>query len=161
MSTQDAIAHGDRGRTASAIPRRVGFFPSRGRKSVLHAKSLHTWTAWRFVLLWIDRLGEKRVEGVSGTARIDDAGKTGDGSCLKLTDNFPFKVDCELRDYTVQLPVKLGLSKEDTAHVRGSSPHDLMVSHRRLSGLQLVVHCNGKNTEIGGCQAPSTLWQKQ
>jgi hypothetical protein len=111
--------------------------------------------------LWIDRLGEKRVEGVSGTARIDDAGKTGDCSFLKLTDNFPFKVDCELRDYTVQLSVKLGSSKKDTAHVRGSSPHDLRVSYQRLPGLHLVVHCNGKNTEIGGCQATSTLWPKQ
>ena len=110
--------------------------------------------------LWIDRLGEKRVEGVSGTARIDDAGKTGDCSFLKLTNNFPFKVDCELRHYTVQLAVQLGLSKEDTAHVRGLPPRALRVSYQRLSGLRLVVHCSEKNTDIGGCEATSTFWSR-
>lgn len=111
--------------------------------------------------LWIDRLGDKRVEGISGTARIDDAGKTGDCSFLKLTNNFPFKVDCELRDYTVELAVQLRLSKEDTAHVRSSQPRALRVSYQRLPGLRLVVHCSEKNTEIGGCAAPSTVWRNQ
>lgn len=111
--------------------------------------------------LWIDRLGDKRVEAISGTARIDDAGRTGDCTLLKLTNNFPLKVDCELRDYTVQLSVNLGLSKEDTAHVRGSLPRTLRVSYQRLPGLRLVVHCSEKNTGIGGCEAPSTFWRNQ
>jgi len=111
--------------------------------------------------LWIDRLGDKRVEAIAGTARIDDAGRTGDCTFLKLTNNFPLKVDCELRDYAVQLSVKLGLSTEDTAHIRGSQPRALGVSYQRLPGLRLVVHCSEKNTEIGGCESPSPGWRKQ
>ncbi|MDQ6770642.1 MAG: hypothetical protein M3Z54_11725 [Gemmatimonadota bacterium] len=109
--------------------------------------------------LRIERLSEKSVEGISGTARIDDAGKTGDCTFLRLTTNFPLKVDCELRDYTVQLAVQTGFPKESIAQIRGSFPRALTVSRQRLRGLRLVVHCSEKNTEIGGCEAPSTFWR--
>ena len=47
--------------------------------------------------LWIERLSEKGVEGISGTARIDDAGRTGDCSFLKVANDFPLRVDCVYR----------------------------------------------------------------
>lgn len=111
--------------------------------------------------LWIERLSEKGVEGISGTARIDDAGRTGDCSFLKAANDFPLRVDCELRDYTVQLAVRLGLSRQDTAPVRGSRPRALRVSYQRLPGLRLVIHCSEKNTGIGGCEAPYPGWRNE
>lgn len=108
--------------------------------------------AWPF--LSMDRLGDgPRIVGISGTARIDDAGSPGECSFLKIDRSFPFKVDCELRDYAVQLEVRLGVSKADTTHGRVSPQHMLRISYQRVPGLRLVVHCSEKRTDIGGCEA--------
>ena len=102
--------------------------------------------------LWMDRLGNgPRIVGISGTARIDDVGKTNDCSFLRIDRSFPLKVDCELRDYAVQLSVKLGVSKDDTTHGRISPQQMLSVSYQRVPGLRLVVHCTAERTDMGGC----------
>lgn len=107
--------------------------------------------AWRPVL-WVERLGNgPKIVAISGSARIDEAGKTDDCSFLKIDRSFPLKVDCELRDYAVQLSVRLGVSKDDTSHGRISPQQMLNVSYQRVPGLRLVIHCTAKRTDIGGC----------
>ena len=107
--------------------------------------------AWRPVL-WVERLGNgPQIGAISGSARIDEAGKTDDCSFLKIDRGFPLKVDCELRDYAVQLSVKLGVSKEDSIHGRISPQQLFNVSYQRVPGLRLVIHCAEKRTDIGGC----------
>lgn len=107
--------------------------------------------AWRPVL-WVERLANgPRIGAISGRARIDEAGKTDDCSFLKIDRSFPLKVDCELRQYTVQLSVKLGVSKDDSTHGRISPQQMLNVSYQRVPGLRLVIHCSANRTDIGGC----------
>jgi hypothetical protein len=100
----------------------------------------------------VERLGNgPQIGAISGSARIDEAGKTDDCSFLKIDRGFPLKVDCELRDYAVQLSVKLGVSKEDSIHGRISPQQLFNVSYQRVPGLRLVIHCAEKRTDIGGC----------
>jgi hypothetical protein len=102
--------------------------------------------------LWMDRPGHgPQIVGISGSARIDDVGRAGDCSFLKKDRNFPLKVDCELRDYVVQLEVRLGVSKADTSHRRVVGQQTLKVVSQRIPGLRLVVHCAKERTDIGGC----------
>lgn len=103
--------------------------------------------------LTVDRLGDgPRIVGISGTARIDDAGSSGQCSFLKIDRSFPLRVDCELREYFVQVRVQLGVSMLDSTRGRVSPEKVLGISPQRVPGLRLVVHCGG-NTDIGGCEA--------
>lgn len=101
---------------------------------------------------------EKRpmIVGVSGHARIDEAARTGDCDFLKVDRGFPLRVDCELRDYSVQLAVGLGIAKAETSRVGGWAPRMIRVSHQRVPGLRLVIHCNERKDVVGGCEPTAT-----
>jgi hypothetical protein len=102
--------------------------------------------------LWMERLDNSpRIVGLSGDARIDDVGTGSECSFLKIHEGFPLKVDCELRDYSVQLSTRLGVSKDDQTHGLTLSQPVMTVLHQRVPGLRLVIHCTEKQTEIGGC----------
>jgi hypothetical protein len=108
--------------------------------------------AWPF--LWMDRLDNgPRIVGISGNASIDDAGNADKCSFLKIDRSFPFKVDCELRHYAVQLSVGLGISRDDTTHGRISPQRTLRIAYQSLPGLRLVIYCSETRTDIGGCEA--------
>jgi hypothetical protein len=105
-------------------------------------------------VFWAVRPGNRRpIVGVSGHARIDDAGTTSGCDFLKVDRGFPLKVDCELRDYAVQLSIGLGTAKADTSRVGGWLPRRLSVSHQRVPGLRLVIYCHeGRQDIVGGCE---------
>lgn len=90
---------------------------------------------------------------VSGNARIDDAMRTGDCSFLKVDRSFPLKVDCELRDYDVQLAVGLRVGNDDPIRNLLSGRRSLSVSRQRVPGLRLVIHCSEREDIVGGCEA--------
>ena len=105
--------------------------------------------------LWLERLNAAGGVGVSGSARVDQAARTGDCDFLKADRGFPLKVDCELRDYEVQLAVGLGGQKDDLIG-RLSSPRFLRVSRQRVPGLRLVIHCSERHPDVvGGCESVS------
>lgn len=107
-------------------------------------------------VFWVVRHENRpMIVGVSGTARIDDAARTGDCDFLKVDRGFPLKVDCELRDYAVQLAVGLGIAKTDTSRVGGWTPRTFGVSHQRVPGLRLVIHCSERYI-VGGCEPTAT-----
>jgi hypothetical protein len=108
-------------------------------------------------VFWAVRLGNgPSIVGVSGNARIDDAARTGGCDFLKVDRGFPLKVDCELRDYEVQLAVGLGIGKDDPSRAGGSEQRMLRVSHQRVPGLRLVIHCSERQDVVGGCEAAPT-----
>ncbi len=105
---------------------------------------------------WVARPGNAPgIVGVSGNARIDDAAKTGDCSFLKTDRNFPLKVDCELRDYEVQLAVRTRMGKDALLNGLLSAKPFFSVSAQRVPGLRLVIHCDKRRDTVGGCEPVS------
>lgn len=102
---------------------------------------------------WVARPGNALgMVGVSGNARIDDAARTGDCSFLKADRNFPLKVDCELRDYEVQLAVGTRTGKDGPLNGLLAAKPFFTVSTQRVPGLRLVIHCDKKQDTVGGCE---------
>jgi hypothetical protein len=102
---------------------------------------------------WVARPGNAPgMVGVSGNARIDDAARTGDCSFLKVDRSFPLKVDCELRDYEVQLAVGTRTGKDGPLNGLLAAKPFFTVSTQRVPGLRLVIHCDKKQDTVGGCE---------
>jgi hypothetical protein len=102
-------------------------------------------TAWPVLAYVHESAG--RLDGVSGTARIDDGeGATAACDFLAVHSSFPLRVDCELRDFVVSADVTLGPGTDRAA--RGIA---LKIPPQTLPGVRLKVYCND-NTSIGGCE---------
>ena len=117
------------------------------------------WRPGAAPVFWVARHESRpMIVGVSGYARIDDAARSGDCDFLKIDRGFPLKVDCELREYSVQLAIGLGMAKADTSRVGGWTPRTFRASHQRVPGLRLVIHCSERHI-VGGCEPVQTQSQ--
>jgi hypothetical protein len=105
-------------------------------------------------VFWAAQLGNgPSIVGVSGNARINGASRTSDCDFLKVDRGFPLKVDCELREYEVQLEIGLAVGSDDPSPARASAHRVLRVSQQRVPGLRLIVYCSDRQDIVGGCEA--------